>query len=314
MSQPLRVAFFGSPAFAVPVLQRLQAEHEVVLVVTQPDAPAGRGMRVRVPPVASEARLAGLPLDQPARVRRDGEFADRLRAARPDVAVTAAYGQILPASLLSIPGHGFLNAHASLLPQLRGAAPIQWALILGHHETGITVMETEAGMDTGPVRHVLRTAIEPSETAPELSERLSRLAARAISEALSMLAEGRLPRTPQDDANATYAPLLTKDDGDVRWQDDAADVVNRWRGVRAWPGTRFRHHDRQVRVDLMELAASEGRQASAGDVLSVDADGVAVACGAGAVRLRTVTPAGRASMPAADWARGAHLEEGERLA
>ncbi len=310
----MRVAFFGSPAFGVPVLHRLHAEHEVVLVVTQPDAPAGRGMRVRVPPVASEARLLGLSLDQPARIRRDGDFAERLRAARPDVAVTAAYGQILPAALLSIPEHGFLNAHASLLPRLRGAAPIQWALILGHHETGVTVMETEAGMDTGPVRHVLRTAIEPTETAPELSERLSLLAAEAISEALTMLADDRLPRTPQDDAQATYAPLLTKEHGDVHWQDDASDVLNRWRGVRAWPGTRFRHDDRQVRVDLMELAAHEGRPGRAGDVLNVDADGAVVACGVGAVRLRTVTPAGRASMPAADWARGAHLEEGERLA
>ena len=314
MSAPLRVAFFGSPAFGVPVLRRLHAEHEVVLVVTQPDAPAGRGMRVREPPVAAEARLSGLPLDQPARVRRDAAFAERLAAVRPDVAITAAYGQILPASLLRVPEHGFLNAHASLLPDLRGAAPIQWALILGREETGITVMETEAGLDTGPIRHVLRTEVGPTETAPELSERLSPLAARAISEALGLLAEGRLPRTPQDDAKATYAPLLTKEDGDVRWHDDARDVVNRWRGVLAWPGTRFRRDGRPVRVDLMDEVAGGPRSGEAGRVLSVGDDGVAVACGRGAVRLRTVTPAGRPSMPAADWARGAHLEEGERLA
>lgn len=314
MSAPFRVAFFGSPAFGVPVLRRLHAEHEVVLVVTQPDAPAGRGMRVRVPPVAAEARSLGLPLDQPARVRRDAPFADRLGAARPDVAVTAAYGQILPASLLSIPEHGFLNAHASLLPELRGAAPIQWALILGHDETGVTVMETEAGLDTGPVRHVLRTRIEPSETAPELSTRLSLLAARAISEALEALAEGRLPRAPQDDAKATHAPLLGKEDGDVRWHDAARDVVNRWRGVLAWPGTRFRRDGRPVRVDLMEEVAPGDQPGAAGRVLAVDDRGVVVACGLGAVRLRTVTPSGRASMPAGDWARGAHLEEGELLA
>lgn len=310
----MRVAFFGSPAFGVPVLHRLHVEHEVVLVVTQPDAPAGRGMRVRVPPVAAEARRLGLPLDQPARVRRDRDFVERLRDVGPDVAITAAYGQILPASLLSVPTHGFLNAHASLLPELRGAAPIQWALIRGYRETGITVMETEAGLDTGPVRHVVRTEIEPTETAPELSERLSHLAARAISEALALLAAGRLPRTPQDDAKATYAPLLTKEDGDVRWSDDASDVVNRWRGVRAWPGTRFRHDGRQVRVDLMERVAHEGRHGRPGEALAVDADGALVACGAGTVRLRAVTPPGRPSMPAGDWARGARLEEGERLA
>ena len=314
MSAPLRVAFFGSPAFGLPVLRRLHAEHEVVVVVAQPDAPAGRGMRVRVPPVAAEARLLGLPLDQPARVRRDRTFAERLSAVRPDVAITAAYGQILPESLLSIPEHGFLNAHASLLPELRGAAPIQWALILGRDETGITVMETEAGLDTGPIRHVLRTEVEPTETAPELSTRLSHLAARAISEALGLLAEGRLPRTPQDDAKATYAPLLTKEDGDVRWHDDAGDVVNRWRGVLAWPGTRFRRDGRPIRVDRMEEAGADGRLGSAGSVLSVGDHGVVVACGRGAVRLSTVTPAGRPSMPAGDWARGAHLEEGELLA
>lgn len=314
MSAPSRVAFFGSPAFGVPVLRRLHAEHEVVLVVTQPDAPAGRGMRVRVPPVAAEARSLGLPLDQPARVRRDPAFADRLTAVGPDVAITAAYGQILPASLLAIPEHGFLNAHASLLPKLRGAAPIQWALIGGHRETGVTVMETEAGLDTGPIRHVLHTTIEPTETAPELSTRLSLLAARAIAGALAALSEGRLPRTPQDDAEATYAPLLTKEDGDVRWDDAAREIVNRWRGVLAWPGTRLLRDGRPIRVDLMEEAAPDGRLGSAGRVLAVDDRGVVVACGLGAVRLRTVTPAGRPTMPAGDWARGAHLEEGELLA
>lgn len=314
MSRRLRTALFGSPAFALPVLDRLAAEHDVILVVTQPDAPAGRGMRVRPPATAARARELGLELAQPRRLRRNEAFADRLREAELDVAVTAAYGKILPASLLKVPRHGFLNAHASLLPELRGAAPIQWALIGGHRRTGVTIMETEEGLDTGPIRHVLETDIGPTETAPELSERLARLAAEAVSQALAMLADDRLPRRPQDDDAATLAPLLRKEDGHVRWSDPAGAVYDRWRGVLAWPGTRLEAGGARVRVDEMALGAENGTVGEPGEVTGVSERAVRVACGRGSVDLLRVTPPGKRTMGAAAWARGARIAGGDRLA
>ncbi len=314
MTPPLRVAFFGSPDFAVPVLDRLLEEHEVRLVVARPDAPAGRGLAVRRPPVARRADEAGVPVAQPTRLRGDEEFRARLAAEGLDVAVTTAYGAILPRSLLEVPRHGFLNAHASLLPELRGAAPVQWALIRGYARTGVTVMQTDVGMDTGPIRYRLETEIGPDETAPELFARLAPLSARAISEALALLARGDLPSTPQDDARATAAPLLTKEDGHLDWSDPAPAVHDRWRGVLAWPGARFAHDGRRVRVDRMRLVARDGSEGAPGTVLGVAPDGVTVACGAGRVRLERVTPPGRPSVDAGAWAHGAHLKEGDRLA
>jgi methionyl-tRNA formyltransferase len=314
VSERLRLAFFGSPAYALPSLDRLAREHDVALVVAQPDAPAGRGMALRPPPVAARARELGLALAQPARIRRDDDFHARFAELAPDVAVTVAYGQILPQRLLDVPRHGFLNAHASLLPAWRGAAPVQWALVHGDRSTGVTVMQTEAGLDTGPIRYVLRTDIAAGETARELFPRLAELSAQALSEALQELALGRLPSRPQDDDAATLAPLLRKEDGDVRWQEDARRVVDRWRGVVVWPGSRFRHGGRPVRADVLELARADGRPGHPGEVLAVDRAGIEVACGTGSVRLVRVTPPGRAAMPAADWARGARLEEGDRLA
>ncbi|MDZ7800645.1 MAG: methionyl-tRNA formyltransferase [Trueperaceae bacterium] len=319
MTDRLRVALFGSPAFGVPVLERLHDEHEAALVVTRPDAPAGRGMRVRPCAVAARAAELGLPLFQPRRWVRNDEAVERLRALDLDVAITAAYGRILPEAVLGVPRHGFLNAHASLLPKLRGAAPVQWALIQGFDETGITVMQTEAGLDTGPIRHVVRTQIGPHETAPDLFTRLADLAADAVSEALRALAKGALPLVPQDDAEATHAPRLTKEDGRIRFADPAAAVYDRWRGVLAWPGSWFERAGERVRVDELardagDTAPAAGGGAEPGTVLEVGEAEVRVACGRGAVRLLRVTPAGRRTMAAADWARGAHLGEGDPVA
>lgn len=316
MTRRFRVASFGSPAFGVPVLERLHDEHDVLLVVTRPDARAGRGMRRRPCAVAARATELGLPLVQPERLRKNPEFEATLRELDLDVAVTAAYGNILPPRLLEVPRHGFLNLHASILPALRGAAPIQWALIEGFEETGVTVMQTEAGLDTGPIRHVRRTEIGPDETAPDLFARLAELAAEAISQALALLAEGRLPLIPQDDAEATHAPLLRKEDGRIRFSDPARAVYDRWRGVLAWPGSWFVHEGARVRVD--ELAPDAGAaprgDAAPGTIVRAGDGELVVGCGDGAIRIVRVTPEGRRTMPAADWARGARLQEGDRLA
>jgi methionyl-tRNA formyltransferase len=313
----LRVALFGTPAFALPTLEALVARHDVALVVAQPDRPVGRGHAMASPPVAERARALGLPLAQPERLRRDAAFAALLASLDLDVAVTAAYGQILPASLLSIPREGFLNVHASLLPRWRGAAPVQHALIAGDRITGVCIMQTEAGLDTGPVRLVRELPIAPEDDASTLLGALARLGAEALLEALARLADGTLPSVPQDDALATLAPRLTKDDGRIRWADPARSVHDRHRGVAGWPGSwcRVGPDDAApvLKVHGLEMAAGfsgAAAPAAAGKVLAAEPGGLVVACGEGAVRLTEVQPAGKPRMGARAWANGARVTQG----
>ena len=310
----LRVAAFGSPAFALPTLERLHGEHDLLLVVAQSDKPAGRGMHLQTPVAGDWARARGVALEQPVRLRDEG-FLQRLRDLELDVAVTAAYGKILPASLLAIPRHGVLNVHASLLPRHRGAAPVQWALIEGDEETGVSIMQTETGLDTGPVRHVLRTAIGRDETAAELSARLADLGAEALSQALRLLAAGTLPSRPQDAAAATLAPKLTREDGRIRWERPLAALLARHRGVSPWPGSFFERSARsgpeQVKVPAM-ARSEHAATADAGRIVAIDAIGVHVATGDATVVLETLQSPGRPRMPAAEWARGARLGVGDR--
>lgn len=312
-NQPLRVALFGSPAFALPTLEALSRHHDVVLVVTQPDKPAGRGMALHSPAAARRARQLGLRLEQPTRLKGNEEFHATLEGLQPDVAITAAYGRILPGSLLKIPRHGFLNVHASLLPRYRGAAPVQWALIDGQEQTGITIMQTDVGLDTGPVRLQRRTDIGPEEDAGALLERLAVLGAETLVEALILLSEGTLPLTPQDESAATLAPPLKPEDGWVRWSDTARRIVDRWRGVAVWPGTSFLFEGQRVKVEDMSVAPTAPGPQPAGSVQNVDAGGVVVAAGQGAVLLERVKPPGKRAMHARDWANGRGVRKGVRL-
>jgi methionyl-tRNA formyltransferase len=310
----LRVALFGTPAFALPTLEALHARHDVALVVAQPDRAAGRGRVLTAPPVAVRARALSLPLAQPERLRRDAALAERLAGLDLDVAVTAAYGQILPAALLAVPREGFLNVHASLLPRWRGAAPVQHALIAGDVETGVSIMQTEAGLDTGPVRLTRALTVRPDDDAVGLLDILATLGARALIEALDLLAVGRLPSEAQDEARVTLAPRLTKDDGRIRWHEAAARVRDRHRGVAGWPGSWCRAAARgdAAVLKVHGLVAADGAGAP-GEVMAVDGDGLVVACGEGAVRLTEVQSAGRPRMPASAWANGARLAKGDHL-
>lgn len=311
--RPLRVAFFGSPEFALRVLDSLVNQHDVQLVVTQPDKPAGRGMNVRSPAAARRARELGLALEQPRRLKGNDEFEAKLRRLDLDVAITAAYGRILPASLLAVPRHGFLNVHASLLPKYRGAAPVQWALIEGETETGVTIMQTEEGLDTGPVRLQRRLAVAPSDDAVSLLAKLAELGSETLLEALSLLAEGTLPLTPQDHAAATLAPPLQASDGWVRWTDSAAAIVNRHRGVAAWPGSSFESGGQRVKVEALSVAPEAAGAGAPGEVLAVSPAGLTVAAGAGAVLLERVKAPGKRAMHARDWANGRAVKVGTRL-
>lgn len=303
-----RVAFFGSPAFALPVLDAIRERFEVVLVVAQPDKPVGRGLRLTPPPVAARAAELGLPLAQPRGLRGNAAFVQRLRDSGADVAVTCAYGKILPAELLAVPRYGFLNTHTSLLPKYRGAAPIQWALIAGETVTGTTVMQTEEGLDTGPILLQEELSIAPEWTSLELSDALSEQAARLVVTALSRLPD--LSPTPQDHARATHAPLLTKEDGFVRWTDPAPAVVNRYRGVAAWPQTTAFLRGARLKLSGLRVAAGQGQP---GEVLEVGADGLTVACGEGAVTVGTVQPEARKPQPAGVWAAAAGVGRGTRF-
>ncbi|GAA4008253.1 methionyl-tRNA formyltransferase [Deinococcus rubellus] len=311
MSRPglrRKVAFFGSPAFALPVLEAVRTAHDVVLVVAQPDKPVGRGLKLTPPPIAARAAELGLTLAQPARLKKNTDFEDALRSSGAEVAVTCAYGKILPASLLAVPHFGFLNTHTSLLPQLRGAAPIQWALISGLGVTGTTIMQTDPGMDTGPV--LLQEALDilPDWTSLDLSAALQSQAARLIVAALNNLAS--LTPTPQDNEQATHAPMLEKSDGDVRWHDPAQAIYNRYRGVHAWPQTSAFVGSRRLKVLDMRPAQGSGRP---GELLAVTPAGLTLACGEGALLIKTVQPEGKKPMAAADWQRGSGLKVGEHF-
>lgn len=305
--RPRKVAFFGSPAWALPVLEALSHQHQVVLVVTQPDKPAGRGLKLTPCPVAAWAQVQGLRVEKPAKLRNNTTFIQLFREVAPEVAVTAAYGKILPAELLEIPRFGFLNLHPSDLPKYRGPAPVQWALIHGEIETAVCIMQTDRGMDTGPVVARWRTPIGPDETAVELANRLRDKGIELLLDALADLEH--LKPTPQP-ALGTHAPMLQKAHGKIAWEATAREIYNRYRGVQPWPGSWFLHQGRRVKVMQMSLDASE--KAEPGTILQI-ANGVRVATAQGALLLQEVQPEGKKPMPAQDWARGARLRVGDRL-
>ncbi len=293
-----KVAFFGSPEFALPVLAAIGDHFEVVLVVTQPDKPSGRGMKFSPPAVAAKALELGLNLSQPAKLKNNLEFASILRESGADVAVTCAYGKILPASLLEIPKYGFLNVHTSLLPKYRGAAPIQWAVINNETETGVTVMQTDPGMDTGAILLQQSLAISPLETVLELAPRLSSLGATMIVRALERL--DSLTPVPQDDSLATHARMLEKEDARIDWNLDAKTIFDRYRGLAGWPGSYFLFQGKRVKVLEMQLGRHSGQP---GQVLELQ-NALIVAAKTGSLELQTVQPEGKPKMKALDWVRG----------
>ncbi len=305
----LRVVFMGTPDFAVPGLEALvEAGCQVVGVVSQPDRPKGRGRKVQRTPVAACADRHGLPVFQWPRLN-DASYA-ALRDLRPDLCVVVAYGKILPRRYLELPPHGCLNVHASLLPALRGAAPIQWAVIRGHQQTGISIMRMDVGMDTGDVALRVPTTISRDETAGELHDRLSPLGAQALGRALDALCAGTLTFTPQDHGAATLAPMLTKEDGRVDWSWPAQQVHDRVRGTAPWPGAFVERADGPLKIHRTRLAEGGGPP---GTVIAHDHDGPRVACGDGAVTLLSLQRPGRTATAGADFLRGTPLPIGDAL-
>jgi len=276
----LRILFLGTPQFAVPTLDAVAREHEIVLVVAQPDKPSGRGMQLHAPPVAMRARELGLPLAQPAKIRE-------LQRVDADLGVVIAYGKILPASLLAMPKHGFINVHASLLPKYRGAAPIQRAIQNGETTTGVTIMRVDEELDHGAMLDVATLDIDPDEHTPSLASRLSALGAETLLQSLANLREG----TPQDHAQATYAPKIEKEEGLVNWNEPARVIYDKYRAFDPWPGI-FTADG----IKLFDLSVG-GESGEPGDVLRID-DEVVFATGDGSLHVRTIQRPGKSRVPA----------------
>jgi methionyl-tRNA formyltransferase len=300
----VRIVFFGTPDFAVPSLDAVARDHEIVLVVAQPDKPAGRGMKMQAPAVAARARELGLPLLQPPKIRNE-EFLSEVMRVKPDCGVVVAYGKILPKALLDIPRHGFLNVHGSVLPQWRGAAPIQRSIEAGDKLTGVTIMRVDEELDHGPMLRIETTEIGPDERTPQLARRLSVIGGDALSVVLREIESGAAAETPQDHARATHAPKIDKREGEITFDEPAHAIYNRFRAFDPWPGITFR----DLKLTDMRLADGSGEPRT---ILEMD-EGVVIACGDGALRIAEMQRPGKPRTPAAAIARGLGWEVGHVL-
>ena len=312
MTDRLRIVYAGTPDFAVPALDALRAAgHDVVAVYTQPDRPAGRGQSVTASPIRQRAAELGLPVEQPVTLRSE-EAVARLRSYAADLMVVAAYGLILPPAVLEAPRLGCWNIHASLLPRWRGAAPIQRAILAGDAGTGITIMQMDAGLDTGPMLLVRPLPIGAREDAGALHDRLAALGAEAIVSAIDEWQAGRRVPVPQPSDGATYAPKIRKEEARIDWTAPAPAVDRLVRAFNPWPVAETRWQDRQLRVWAAEpVAAAPG--AEPGQVLEASGGRIVVAAGEGALNLTRVQLAGRRAMTAAEFLN-AHALAGARLA
>lgn len=305
-----RIIFMGTPAFACPTLQILldRGEH-LVGVFTQPDRPKGRGQKLQPPPVKELALQHGIPVHQPLKVRAP-EVIEQIRALKPDLIVVVAFGQILPKALLEIPPQGCINVHASLLPRYRGAAPLNWCIVNGEQETGVTTMLMDVGLDTGPMLLKKSTPIGPDEEITALHDRMSLLGAVLLDETLDGLKAGIIVPEPQNDADSSYAPLLKKEDGLIDWTKPAQQIHNLVRGLASWPGAYSFLQDQPLKVHRTSLGSATGQP---GAVLSATPKGIEVACGQGSLLIHELQAAGSRRMDAASFLAGRPLPPGTRL-
>jgi methionyl-tRNA formyltransferase len=306
---PLRIVFMGTAELARASLRALLASpnFEIAAVVTQPDRPKGRELKPHPSPVKITALEAGLSVLQPERAR-DAGFISSLAALSPELIVVAAYGQILPQAILDLPKFGCLNVHASLLPKYRGAAPIQWAILNGEPETGVTIMKMSAGLDTGDILTQKATQIGPDETTAELHDRLAALGGELLVNTITGYCAGTIPQIPQDNGAATYARKITREDGRINWSDPAAALRSRIRAFTPWPGA---YSDLTIRGKprLVKIwrAAVEPRQGTPGQILHADRDGLVIACGSDALQIEQLQVEGGRAMIAAEFLAGHSL-------
>ena len=307
----MKVIFAGTPDFAAQALRAIAAAgFEILLVLTQPDRPKGRGMQLQASPVKQAALELGLAIAQPASLRHE-EAQALLRAQNADVMVVAAYGLILPQAVLDTPAHGCLNIHASLLPRWRGAAPIQRAIEAGDAETGVCIMEMDAGLDTGAVVSTHRYALKNTDTATDVHDALADLGAQAIVADLQQLQQtGRLNASPPPQTGITYAQKLSKEEAKIDWNQPALIIERKIRAFNPVPGAWVEYQNQPLKIWRAEAVAQSGR---AGEVLAISSDGLIVACGEGALNITELQPAGSKRMPVSAFAAGRHIEKGTPL-
>ncbi len=299
----MRVVFLGTPEFGVPSLKALvEAGYEVVGVFTQPDKPKGRGNKMLPSPVKQQALAYGIPVFQPVKIRVDG--VEDLRALKPDLCVTAAFGQILSQEILDIPAIGTVNVHSSLLPKYRGSAPVNWAVIQGETVSGVTTMMTDKGLDTGDILLQREIAIDKGETAEALVGRMAPIGAELLIETIRLIEAGNCPRRPQNEAESSYFPMLKKEMGEIDWRMSAMRIVNLVRGLTPWPGCFFTWGDGE-QIKVWQAEETENPGLSAGSVIAADGKrGLVIAAGENAVRILEMQAPGGKRMNPGDYLRG----------
>jgi methionyl-tRNA formyltransferase len=309
----MRIVFMGTPEFAVPTLRALlHSPHQVAGIVTQPDRPKGRGQKLAASPVKQLALQQGIPILQPLKMK-DPAFLEALAAWKPAVIVVAAFGRILPKVVLDLPPKGCINVHASLLPKYRGASPIQWAIIRGERETGITTMLMDEGLDTGAILLQETVPIAPEDTAGTLSAKLAEVGCRLLIETIARLENGTLVPRPQDHAAATMAPLLKKEDGLIDWSLPAVELANRVRGLTPWPGAYTYLGENRWRICTAAALDRPAPTAPPGTIVAVEKEGLLVSTGSGVLRITELQPANSRRMSVAHYLAGHPLMPGRRL-
>ena len=313
MNNPLKIVFMGTPEFAVPTLKALiEGEDRVILVVTQPDRPRGRGRKLMPPPVKTLAKENDIELVQPESVS-EPDFLEKVEGLSPDIVVVAAFGQFLPKRFLEIPRLGCINAHSSILPKYRGAAPAIWAILRGEKITGITTFIIDEGMDAGDVLLIKQVSIGEDETAGELTKRLSDIGAMVIMETIAGLKDGKITPVPQNHEKKTLAPLLKKEDGHINWNQTPDEIKNHVRGMTPWPGAFTILGGERIKIFRVDVGDS-GIAGSVGKVIEVDGGGIIVAAKGGCVVIRELQAPGKRRMEAIDFLRGKGIEVGTSLA
>ncbi len=308
----MKIVFMGTPDFAVPALEALvKGGHQVIAAVTQPDKPKGRGKGMAMPPVKEKAMEFAIPVYQPAKVREEGFFR-QMRELSPEVIVVAAFGQILPKAILDLPQYGCINIHASLLPKYRGAAPIQWAIINGEKETGVTTMMMDAGLDTGDMLEKTVVPIEEEETAQSLSDKLSAAGGSLILSTLKKVEEGTLTRTPQRDEESCYAKILQKTLGRIDWYREAKLIERLIRGLNPWPSAYTTLNGKSLKL-WKAKALLEEYPGEAGQVVKAVGNELLIKTGKGTLKAEALQLEGKKRMEADAFLRGCPIEEGTRL-
>lgn len=308
----MRVVFMGTPDFAVPCLQKLIDNALVLGVVTQPDRPKGRGQKVQFSPVKELALKYNIPVYQPEKIKNDKKIIDEIKSLSPDFIVVVAFGQILTLEVLNIPKYGCINVHASLLPKLRGAAPINWSIINGDKKTGITTMMMDEGIDTGDILMQREIDIREDETAGELHDELMQLGADMILETLHGIKSGSINRIKQDDLKSSYVSMIHRDLGHINWKDNAINIYNLVRGVTPFPGSYTFYNNKIIKIWKCSILDKDYK-AVPGEIIEVGKDGIIVSCGSGAIKILEIQELGGKRMDVSSYLNGHLINKGEIL-